>query len=246
MSSRRINLPGSGVHVVMTEPTTAEEVDRAVPCERKRSSNRGPVIARRRPHHARLSADRRLCDLSTMRPGELLKSDLARRAELVGTNHRLPTYECAEIDARHLLGASWAQRRMRDVASRIPDARDPTVAGQSAHLGTVERRTPAACRAVPLQELGRLGSAWKPTVGTASRWESTRRHPITRRDAIGGVGCLKPVNATHAISFAATGADRLLRASRSSPNRYRASASRAVVRSHPEPCRARIATGVHR
>jgi hypothetical protein len=48
--------------------------------------------------------------------GELLEADLARWAKCVGTNDRLPTDERAEIDARELLGASWAKRRVKDVA----------------------------------------------------------------------------------------------------------------------------------
>lgn len=60
--------------------------------------------------------------------GELLKADLACRAERVGTNDRLPTDERAEIQTRELLGASWAQRRVSDVARRTLDG---TGAGRS-------------------------------------------------------------------------------------------------------------------
>jgi len=73
--------------------------------------------------------------------GELLEADLARRAKRVGTNDRLPTDERAEIDARELLGASWAKRRVRDVASRTLDGTEPAGPGQSADLGTTERWT---------------------------------------------------------------------------------------------------------
>jgi hypothetical protein len=73
--------------------------------------------------------------------GELLEADLARGAERVGTNDRLPTDERAEIDARELLGASWAKRRVRDVAGRTLDGTEPAGPGQSADLGTTERWT---------------------------------------------------------------------------------------------------------
>jgi hypothetical protein len=79
--------------------------------------------------------------LSTMATGELLQSDLTGRAKFVGANDRLPTDERAEIDTREVLSASWTQRRVRDVASRIHDATEPVVARQSPNLGTAERWT---------------------------------------------------------------------------------------------------------
>src|SRR4030095_4271463 len=57
--------------------------------------------------------------------GELLEADLARGAECVGTNDRLPTDERAEIDARELLGASRAKRRVQDEARRTLDGKEP-------------------------------------------------------------------------------------------------------------------------
>jgi hypothetical protein len=56
--------------------------------------------------------------------GELLEADLARWAKCVGTNDRLPTDERAEIDARKLLGASGAKRRVKDVARRTLDGKE--------------------------------------------------------------------------------------------------------------------------
>ena len=79
--------------------------------------------------------------LSTMALGELLEADLARRAECVGTNDRLPTDERAEIQTRELLGASWAQRRVSDVPSRTLDGTEPAGPAQSPELGTTERWT---------------------------------------------------------------------------------------------------------
>jgi hypothetical protein len=79
--------------------------------------------------------------LSTMATGELLQSDLTVRAKFVGANDRLPTDERAEIDTREVLSASWTQRRVRDVASRMRDGTEPVVARQSPNLGTAERWT---------------------------------------------------------------------------------------------------------
>lgn len=79
--------------------------------------------------------------LSTMATGELLQSDLTGRAKFVGANDRLPTDERAEIDTREVLSASWTQRRVRDVASRIHDGTEPVVGRQSPNLGTAERWT---------------------------------------------------------------------------------------------------------
>ena len=79
--------------------------------------------------------------LSTMATGELLQSDLTVRAEFVGANDRLPTDERAEIDTGEVLSASWTQRRVRDVASRMHDGTEPVVARQSLNLGTAERWT---------------------------------------------------------------------------------------------------------
>ena len=73
--------------------------------------------------------------------GELLEADLARWAKCVGTNDRLPTDERAEIDARELLGASGAKRRVKDVARRTLDGKEPPVPRQSPDLGTSERWT---------------------------------------------------------------------------------------------------------
>jgi hypothetical protein len=73
--------------------------------------------------------------------GELLEADLTRWAECVGTNDRLPTDERAEIDARELLGASWAKRRVKDVARRTLDGTEAAGSGQSPDLGTSERWT---------------------------------------------------------------------------------------------------------
>jgi hypothetical protein len=75
--------------------------------------------------------------------GELLEADLARWAKCVGTNDRLPTDERAEIDARKLLGASGAKRRVKDVARRTLDGKEPPVPRQSPDLGTSERWTPS-------------------------------------------------------------------------------------------------------
>jgi hypothetical protein len=77
--------------------------------------------------------------LATMALGELLEADLARRAECVGTNDRLATDERAEIQTRELLGASWAQRRVSDVASRTRDGTEPAGLAQSPELATTER-----------------------------------------------------------------------------------------------------------
>jgi hypothetical protein len=55
----------------------------------------------------RASARKR--DLSTMTPGELLEPDLTDRTEFVWTYDRLPADECAEIQTREVLSASWAQ-----------------------------------------------------------------------------------------------------------------------------------------
>jgi hypothetical protein len=79
--------------------------------------------------------------LSTMATGELLQSDLTGRAKFVGANERLPTDERAEVDTREVLSASWTHRRVRDVASRMHDGREPVVARQSPNLGTAERWT---------------------------------------------------------------------------------------------------------
>ena len=73
--------------------------------------------------------------------GELLETDLARWAECVGTNDRLPTDERADIETRELLGASWAKRRVRDVARRTFDGTEPAGRAQSPDLGTTERWT---------------------------------------------------------------------------------------------------------
>ena len=78
-----------------------------------------------------------------MAPGELLEADLTRWANFVGTNDRLPTDERAEIDARELLGASWAKRRVRYVARRTLDGTEPagrSSIAQSGHDRTVDRR----------------------------------------------------------------------------------------------------------
>ena len=75
--------------------------------------------------------------------GELLEADLARWAKCVGTNDRLPTDERAEIDARELLGASGAKRRVKDVARRTIDGKEPAGPRQSPDLGTSERWTPS-------------------------------------------------------------------------------------------------------
>jgi hypothetical protein len=76
-----------------------------------------------------------------MAPGELLESDLTDHAEFVGTYDRLSADECAEIQTREALCASWAERRVGDVAGRILDATKPVAGGQSPNLGTVERWT---------------------------------------------------------------------------------------------------------
>jgi hypothetical protein len=76
-----------------------------------------------------------------MATGELLQSDLTVRAKFVGANDRLPTDERAEIDTREMLSASWTQRRVRDVASRMHDGTEPVVSRQSPNLGTAERWT---------------------------------------------------------------------------------------------------------
>ena len=83
--------------------------------------------------------------------GELLEADLARWAKRVGTNDRLPTDERAEIDARELLGASWAKRRVKDVTGRGLDGKEPAADGQSPDLGTSERWTAS---------LGKVSSDW--------------------------------------------------------------------------------------
>ncbi len=88
-----------------------------------------------------------LCHLSTMALRELLEPDLARRAESVGTNDRLPADERAEIQTRELLGASWAQRRVSDVARRTLNGTDPPGRAQSPDLGTTERWTASRGRA---------------------------------------------------------------------------------------------------
>ena len=51
----------------------------------------------------------RLGDLSTMAPGEFLEPDLTDPAEFVGTYDRLSADECAEIQTREVLSASWAE-----------------------------------------------------------------------------------------------------------------------------------------
>lgn len=82
-----------------------------------------------------------------MAPGELLEADLTRRAKFVGTNDRLPTDERAEIDARELLGASRAKRRVRYVARRTLDGTEPAgraSIAQSGHDRTVDRRVMAS------------------------------------------------------------------------------------------------------
>jgi hypothetical protein len=87
------------------------------------------------------SALKPLCHLSTMALSELLEADLARWAECVGTNDRLPTDERAEIDARELLGASRAERRVKDVARRTPDGKEPggpASIARSGHVRTVD------------------------------------------------------------------------------------------------------------
>jgi hypothetical protein len=73
--------------------------------------------------------------------GELLEADLTRWAKCIGTNDRLPTDERAEIDARELLGASRAKRRVKDIARRTLDGKEPAGPGQSPDLGTSERWT---------------------------------------------------------------------------------------------------------
>src|SRR6266540_7423722 len=69
--------------------------------------------------------------------GELLEADLTRWAKCVGTNDRLPTDERAEIDARELLGASWAKRRVKDVARRTLDGKEPAGPASIARSGHV-------------------------------------------------------------------------------------------------------------
>ena len=79
--------------------------------------------------------------LSAMALGELLEADLARWAECVGTNDRLPADERAEIDTRELLGASWAKRRVKDVARRTLDGTQPAgreSIARSGHNRTVD------------------------------------------------------------------------------------------------------------
>jgi hypothetical protein len=44
-----------------------------------------------------------------MTPGELLETDLTDHTEFVWTYDRLPADECAEIQTREALSASWAQ-----------------------------------------------------------------------------------------------------------------------------------------
>jgi len=88
-----------------------------------------------------------LCHLSTVALGELLEADLARGTECVGTNDRLATNERAEIETRELLGASWAQRRVSDVARRTRDGTEPAGRAQSPELGTTERWTASRGRA---------------------------------------------------------------------------------------------------
>ena len=64
----------------------------------------------RRVHGAMVGAGpQRLSDLSTMTPGKLLEPDLTDHTEFVGTYDRLPADECAEIQTREVLSASWAQ-----------------------------------------------------------------------------------------------------------------------------------------
>src|SRR5262245_6043661 len=84
---------------------------------------------------------RRSGDLSTMTPGELLEPDLTDHTEFVGTYDRLSADECAEIQTREVLSASWAERRVRLVAGRIPKTTKRIVAGQSPTPGTAERWT---------------------------------------------------------------------------------------------------------
>jgi hypothetical protein len=60
-----------------------------------------------------------------MAPGELLEADLTRGAEFVRTNDRVPPDEGGEVDARELLGASQAKRRVKDVACRTLDGTKP-------------------------------------------------------------------------------------------------------------------------
>jgi hypothetical protein len=76
-----------------------------------------------------------------MAPGELLQPDLTDHAEFVRTYDRLSADECAEIQTREVLCASWAERRVRDVAGRILEATKPIATGQSPNLGTPERWT---------------------------------------------------------------------------------------------------------
>jgi hypothetical protein len=44
-----------------------------------------------------------------MAPGEFLEPDLTDPAEFVGTYDRLSADECAEIQTREVLSASWAE-----------------------------------------------------------------------------------------------------------------------------------------
>jgi hypothetical protein len=90
-----------------------------------------------------------LCHLSTMALGELLEADLTRRAKRVGTNDRPPADERGEVDTRQLLGASWAKRRVSDVANRTDDRTEPASQRQSPDLGTTERWTAGHGRASP-------------------------------------------------------------------------------------------------
>ena len=71
--------------------------------------------------------------------GELLEADLACCAKCVRTNDRLPTNERAEIDARELLGASWAKRRVKDVARRTLDGKEPAGPASIARSGHVRK-----------------------------------------------------------------------------------------------------------
>jgi len=76
-----------------------------------------------------------------MATGELLQSVLTVRAKFVGANDRLPTDERAEIDTREVLSPPWIQRRVRDVANRMPDGTEQVIARQSPYLARAERWT---------------------------------------------------------------------------------------------------------
>ena len=138
----------------------------------------------------------RLCDLSTMTPGELLESDLTDHAEFVGTNDRLSADECAEIQTREVLSASWAQRRVRDVARRMLDGTKPIVASQSPNLGTGERRTQRRGATHPRRLWATQDSASREPAGVegaVARWHCPAPAAIHPSTAGGVGGCLPSI-----------------------------------------------------